>query len=152
LYAVQVSGSHHSACLPASLEADIQQAVPIQVELNSLDAQLTDLRNRRDALFSAIWDKLKRIRAGVKGIYGDDSSQYEMVGGTRMSERKPPARKPAAKYKKILPALERRQDFLVDCSSYFPLDMPHAIERTTLMADKMVSLVWAYLFTVKEYR
>jgi len=81
---------------PASLEADIQQAVPIQVELNSLDAQLTDLRNRRDALFSAMWDKLKRIRAGVKGIYGDDSSQYEMVGGTRMSERKSPARNPAA--------------------------------------------------------
>ena len=81
---------------PESLAADIQQAAPIQADLDSLDAQLTDLRNRRDALFSAIWDKLKRVRAGVKGIYGDDSSQYEMFGGTRMSERKSPTRKPAA--------------------------------------------------------
>ncbi len=30
---------------------------------------------------------------GVKAIYGDDSSQYEMVGGTRLSERKTYARK-----------------------------------------------------------
>jgi hypothetical protein len=25
---------------------------------------------------------------GVKAHYGDDSSQYEMVGGTRLSDRK----------------------------------------------------------------
>jgi hypothetical protein len=35
-----------------------------------------------------MWDKVKRVRAGVKANYGDDSQQYEMVGGTRMSERK----------------------------------------------------------------
>jgi len=81
---------------PDSLTTDLQQAAPIQAELDSLDAQLTDLRNRRDALFVSIWDKLKRVRAGVKGIYGDDSSQYEMIGGTRMSERKSPTRKPSA--------------------------------------------------------
>ena len=63
--------------------------------MNSLEAQLTDLRNQRDALYEAIWEKVKRIRNGVKGSYGDDSSQYEMVGGTRLSERKTPARKKA---------------------------------------------------------
>jgi hypothetical protein len=35
---------------------------------------------------------MKRVRAGVKANYGDDSQQYEMVGGTRMSERKTPRR------------------------------------------------------------
>jgi hypothetical protein len=40
-----------------------------------------------------MWDKVKRVRAGVKANYGDDSSQYEMVGGTRLSERKPPTRR-----------------------------------------------------------
>lgn len=81
---------------PAMLMADVQQAAPIQTDIDALDAQLTDLRNQRDSLFAALWDKLKRVRAGVKGIYGDDSSQYEMIGGTRMSERKSPTRKPAA--------------------------------------------------------
>ncbi len=36
---------------------------------------------------------VKRVRSAVKGIYGDDSSEYEMVGGTRKSERKRPVRK-----------------------------------------------------------
>jgi hypothetical protein len=40
-----------------------------------------------------MWDKVKRVRAGVKANYGDDSSQYEMVGGTRLSERKSPTRR-----------------------------------------------------------
>ncbi len=61
--------------------------------MDALGAQLTDARNRRDALYTAIWSKVKRVRSGVKGIYGDDSSQYEMVGGTRLSERKAPVRK-----------------------------------------------------------
>lgn len=78
---------------PAVLEQELQALSPIQTDLDSLDAQLTDLRNRRDALGAKIWDHLKRIRGGVKANYGDDSSQYEMVGGTRKSERKPPQRK-----------------------------------------------------------
>ena len=112
---------------PVSLAADVQQAVPIQADLDSLDAQLTDVRNRRPppaspkSIMNIFYtmspskqliqfslsdlgevskgrrgSRIKRVRAGVKGIYGDDSSQYEMIGGTRMSERKPPARKPAA--------------------------------------------------------
>ena len=47
------------------------------------------------ALYTTIWDKVKRVRNGMKAIYGDDSSQYEMIGGTRLSERKAPARKAA---------------------------------------------------------
>jgi hypothetical protein len=34
------------------------------------------------------------VRSGVKAIYGDDSLQYEMVGGTRLRERKTPVAKP----------------------------------------------------------
>ena len=43
-----------------------------------------------------MWDKIKRVRAGVKANYGDDSQQYEMVGGTRTSERKQRVRKAVA--------------------------------------------------------
>lgn len=78
------------------LENDIENSLPIEEQLTNLETQLTNLRNQRDALYTAIWEKLKRVRAGVKANYGDDSSQYEMVGGTRKSERKTPTRKAAA--------------------------------------------------------
>ncbi len=78
---------------PAILTTDVTAATTLESDMAKLEAQLTDKRNQRDALYTAIWDKVKRVRNGVKGIYGDDSSQYEMIGGTRMSERKSPARK-----------------------------------------------------------
>ena len=77
-----------------ALQTDLTQATALQSELDALDAQYTALRNQRDALYGEIWDKVKRVRASVKGLYGDDSSEYEMVGGTRKSERKTPTRKP----------------------------------------------------------
>ena len=78
-----------------ALTADLEQVLPIQTQLDALDVELTDLRNRRDALLFSIWNKVKRARAGIKGIYGDDSSEYEMIGGTRLSDRKSPTRKPS---------------------------------------------------------
>jgi len=80
----------------ADLDADIVKAKPIQSQLNEFEAKLTDLRNQRDRLYGGIWEKVKRVRNGIKGIYGDDSSQYEMVGGTRRSKRKSPKRKPVS--------------------------------------------------------
>ncbi len=81
------------ALTPALLTTDITAAATLDGEMTKLEAQLTDKRNQRDALYTQIWDKVKRVRNGVKGIYGDDSSQYEMIGGIRLSERKTPTRK-----------------------------------------------------------
>jgi hypothetical protein len=80
----------------AALSADITQAGQLLSQMNALEAQITNLRNQRDALYQALWDKVKLVRNGVKANYGDDSSQYEMVGGTRLSERKSPTRKATA--------------------------------------------------------
>ena len=77
-----------------SMAADIDKVQPLLLQVSVVDAQLTDLRNQRDALYDGLWDKVKRIRNAVKGNFGDDSSEYEMVGGTRLSEHKPRARKP----------------------------------------------------------
>jgi len=77
----------------SALAGDLSNAAPIQSQIDSLETQLTNLRNQRDELFLSIWDKVKRARNGVKANYGDDSSQYEIVGGTRLSERKSPTRK-----------------------------------------------------------
>ena len=78
---------------PAALTADITAAGPLESEISKLEKQLADKRNQRDVLYNGMWEKIKRVRAGVKANYGDDSQQYEMVGGTRMSERKLRTRK-----------------------------------------------------------
>ena len=81
---------------PALLTADVTASGPLEAEISKLEIQPADKRNQRDLLYNGMWDKIKRVRAGVKANYGDDSQQYEMVGGTRTSERKPRARKVAA--------------------------------------------------------
>ena len=80
----------------ATLNTDLDQVTPIAAQIVALETQLTDLRNQRDALYVGLWDKVKRARNGIKAIYGDDSSQFEMAGGTRVSDRKAPVRKPKA--------------------------------------------------------
>jgi hypothetical protein len=66
----------------------ITQVEAIEWKIRNAELQLTALRNERDAHYLSLWDKVKRIYAGVKAIYGDDSMQYEMVGRTRASKRK----------------------------------------------------------------
>jgi hypothetical protein len=80
----------------SELATAVEQAQAIQSQINGMELQLIDLRNKREAHLISIWDTVKRARSSVKGIYGDDSSEYELVGGTRMSERKKPVRKKAA--------------------------------------------------------
>jgi hypothetical protein len=77
-----------------ALITDIGGLRGIESDLVSLENQMTALRNQRDALQQSTWDKVKRVRAAVKGIYGDDSSEYELVGGTRLSDRKTARRTP----------------------------------------------------------
>jgi len=81
------------ALTSALLTTDVNGYAPLDAEINKLEKQLADKRNQRDLLCAGIWDKVKRARASVRGIYGDDSTQYELVGGTRLSDRKPRTRK-----------------------------------------------------------
>ena len=79
----------------AGLVMDINGIEHSQHELAALETQLTEVRNRRDAFYLSAWDKVKRMRAGIKGTYGDDSTEYELAGGTRRSDRKRARRSPA---------------------------------------------------------
>ena len=72
---------------------ELAQTQVMQSQIQALELQLTDLRNKRDERLARTWDTLKRVRATVKGTYGDDSSEYELVGGTRMSEKRRRVRK-----------------------------------------------------------
>jgi hypothetical protein len=80
----------------AALTADITAAKTLETDISKLERQLEDKRNQREAVYTSMWDKVKRVRSGVKSNYGDDSYQYDLVGGTRTSDRKPHTRKVAA--------------------------------------------------------
>ena len=70
------------------LVMEINQIRQAEANVVSLENDLTNIRNHRDALCESAWDKVRRMRAVVKGMYGFDSPQYELVGGTRTSDRK----------------------------------------------------------------
>lgn len=70
----------------AALEAKVS-------ELDALNAERTQLVNEKGDIAEDLSDYIVQVRAVVKGLFGDDSSEYEMVGGTRSSERKKAKRK-----------------------------------------------------------
>jgi len=80
---------------PDQLAENLAKVAPITAEIESLEVRLTELRSQRDDLLGACWDALKRLRSAIKGIFGDNSTQYEMIGGKRLSNRKPAVRKAA---------------------------------------------------------
>ena len=65
-------------------------------QIQEKELELTPLRNQRDELAGKLNEICVRVRAGFKGYFGADSSEYEQVGGTRASERKKPLRKNGA--------------------------------------------------------
>jgi hypothetical protein len=73
----------------AAFGTELAAATTLDAQIAALEAQITDKRNQREVLYGALWEKMKRIRNVIKGTFGDDSSQYELVGGTRLSDRKP---------------------------------------------------------------
>ncbi|PYS21126.1 MAG: hypothetical protein DMF72_18435 [Acidobacteria bacterium] len=60
---------------------------------NQLAAQMDDSSNRFDEQENLMADWNRRMLSAVEAQYGPDSSEYEMVGGTRKSERKRPSKK-----------------------------------------------------------
>ena len=55
--------------------------------ITSLEAQLTQARDGRSEARHTLWEMVKRMRTGAKAEHGDDSTEYAMFGGTRLSER-----------------------------------------------------------------
>jgi hypothetical protein len=78
---------------PVALSSDVDEVKALQIKVMKLQKELSEVRNQRDEVCIGIWDKVKRVRAGIKGIYGDDSIEYEIAGGTRLSDRKSHRRK-----------------------------------------------------------
>jgi len=77
----------------AGFEAVINDTAAIETAHNELAAQMDDSSNRFDAQEELTADWNRRILAAVEAQYGPDSSEYEMVGGTRIRDRKKPSKK-----------------------------------------------------------
>jgi len=56
-----------------ALVMDMNGLRSIEHSLATLETQLTEMRNQRDALSQSSWDKVKRVRAGVKATFAAPS-------------------------------------------------------------------------------
>jgi hypothetical protein len=63
-------------------------------KIEEIKRQLTAEINAKDEDLKSAKEKIVDMRGAVKGSYGADSTEYELVGGTRTSDRKKPTRKP----------------------------------------------------------
>ena len=72
------------------LRADLATAQELKEKIKRLETELLSVRNERDAACIQIWKQVTRARAGVKAVYGDDSTEYQLAGGTRLRDRKRP--------------------------------------------------------------
>lgn len=61
--------------------------------VESKRTELTGLMGNRDVQAQAMSDLVSRARSGVRAAFGVDSTEYEQVGGTPRSKRKPAKRK-----------------------------------------------------------
>ena len=61
---------------------------------NGALAEVDDQQNHLDDREQGLSDFTQRIQAAVKALHGPDSSEYEVIGGVRRSDRKRRARKP----------------------------------------------------------
>ena len=78
----------------AAYRAEVTSAQAKQDAYNTLLSQVDQAYNEFQAAEKSIRDLSERMLAGVASKYGKDSSEYEMAGGKRKSERKRPTRKP----------------------------------------------------------
>ena len=78
---------------PTETAAKIAELETAIAELDAINAERTRKVNVKGDKAGALSDYLVHVRLSVKAVCGPDSSEYDMVGGTRSSERKKPKRK-----------------------------------------------------------
>ena len=77
----------------ANYKLKIDQITAVLENYNSLLSQADQQANNFDGLEKELRDLNERYLLAVAAKYGKDSSEYEMAGGKRKSERKRPAKK-----------------------------------------------------------
>jgi hypothetical protein len=83
----------HESLKCAILTALIKAAEELGAEINTKESELDVVKEKQKVILTKINDFQKRLRAGAKSAFGDDSLEYERVGGKRASEHKKRAKK-----------------------------------------------------------
>ena len=78
----------------AQLKTMIEELRTRSRATEDIRTQLTAAINEANGRAEALNGIVTRARSGFRAFFGPDSTQYEQVGGTRLSDRKRPARKP----------------------------------------------------------
>ena len=71
-----------------TLEAEVANLRQKIADYNTLLSQVDDAANAIESAEKLLAITAENVLIGVKMKYGRDSSQYEMVGGTRQSDRR----------------------------------------------------------------
>jgi len=77
---------------PEMYEAEVKGYSQDLDAFNGALAAIDNTSNRLDDRKQRLHDFTLRIQAAVKAVYGPDSSEFELVGGLRRSDRKRPVR------------------------------------------------------------
>ena len=80
----------------AEAKAKLTAARETDQKVEQLNLQRTAAIDSRNTQFLDLRDMVSRLRSLVRAVHGPDSSEYNQVGGTRTSERKPRAKKGGA--------------------------------------------------------
>ena len=91
---IKVDKKDFTAADLVTLEAEVKTADDL---VEAKRAELTPLLNARNEKATRLNTVLVQARKVIAGYFGEDSDEYELVGGTRKSERKSPGRRTAPK-------------------------------------------------------
>lgn len=83
-------------CSTKTVEAKLNEATKALEVLNKLKAQTTEAGNDFERIEKELSQLSKKILLGAAMKYSQDSDEYEMVGGVRLSDRKRPKARSAA--------------------------------------------------------
>lgn len=78
----------------ANYETEVEKTEAAIALYNTTLSTIDDLYNAALAKIEGLKDWNERMLNGVASKFGTNSSEYEMAGGVRKSERKKPVRKP----------------------------------------------------------
>ena len=91
----QEYGSVANPCNSTVVQEKVGEYDTTQEALNKILSDADDKANELKAIEKEIGSLYTRALSGAISKFGEDSSEVEMLGGTRKSERKRPVRKPA---------------------------------------------------------
>ena len=65
---------------PTDYAARVTELQGLVSQIGQLEAQLAQIRDKRDSLGNSLWDATRKVRNGAKAYFGDDSDEVRRYG------------------------------------------------------------------------